>query len=388
MPSNLYEEAVIDIKKIRETATRAAEQDVLKRYMGEVRLAADRFLNEGLDGGDVDPLAGLGDEEGLGGGMGDETSDGSAEAGIVDKVVPTAPSPEADAIAEQDPLAPVADKEDVMVEINLDSIGEDSLGDEVGEEELSAEDIMASVGTPATSVPPVDGSAQAAPTASMAQPGQPNAAPPQAVPAASDVVTQPEEEEEPVLEEGDLMALYEELVLDDQPLRSGNAGVPVEEVAKNAEVLKAQNAIAEDEPDEEKEEKMREEIINLREQNSRLKQSIVSLRTNLQETESLAGRLLYQNQVLSNPSLNERQKSKFVEAIGKANNASEAKQLHESLLAGAEIVSAPSMRQSLQEIAQDRSRATVRADSSLSNGGVDPKVKAYWQKMAGIVRER
>jgi predicted NAD-dependent protein-ADP-ribosyltransferase YbiA (DUF1768 family) len=55
------------------------------------------------------------------------------------------------------------------------------------------------------------------------------------------------------------------------------------------------------------------------------------LDNSLKETLLSNAKLLYSNKTLSDASLNERQKSKIVEAIAKAKTPEEAKNLHEAL---------------------------------------------------------
>ncbi len=60
---------------------------------------------------------------------------------------------------------------------------------------------------------------------------------------------------------------------------------------------------------------------------------VEQLKTTLDEVLASNARLIYSNKTLSDASLNERQKSKIVEAIAQANSAEEAKTLHETLTA-------------------------------------------------------
>ena len=75
-----------------------------------------------------------------------------------------------------------------------------------------------------------------------------------------------------------------------------------------------------------------EESINLfKTQNKELESIVYQLSDKLEETLLSNAKLLYQNRTLADASLNERQKSKIVEAISKAESPKEAKQLHETL---------------------------------------------------------
>ena len=114
------------------------------------------------------------------------------------------------------------------------------------------------------------------------------------------------------------------------------------------------------------------ECDSMKEANENLKES---LRQTNQDTEKLLGvveqlkskldealvsnaRLVYSNKTLSDASLNERQKTKIVEAIAKATSAEEAKTLHETLTAtvGSSAKSGP---QSLSESVNRRSNLSA-----------------------------
>ena len=65
--------------------------------------------------------------------------------------------------------------------------------------------------------------------------------------------------------------------------------------------------------------------------NDELKNIIKDLNEKLQSTLLSNAKLLYSNRALNDASLNERQKTKIVEAINKAQTVEEAKNLHETL---------------------------------------------------------
>jgi hypothetical protein len=102
---------------------------------------------------------------------------------------------------------------------------------------------------------------------------------------------------------------------------------------------------------------------------------------NLQEVNVSNARLLYTNRVLRNTSLNERQKTKIVEAISKAGSVKEAKTIFESL--ESTVASTPSRRpQSLSE-AISRPSQLIRASRHQEEKPVDPFTDR-WKKLAGI----
>ena len=69
----------------------------------------------------------------------------------------------------------------------------------------------------------------------------------------------------------------------------------------------------------------------LAEHNNQYKQALQELKENLQDVNLSNARLLYTNRILRNPSLNERQKNKIVEAISGAGSVTEAKTIFETL---------------------------------------------------------
>ena len=119
-----------------------------------------------------------------------------------------------------------------------------------------------------------------------------------------------------------------------------------------------------EEEDEEKEElvgkvnELHETVKSLTRQNNQLEHVLTKLETHLEETLLSNAKLLYQNRTLSDASLNERQKSKIVEAIAKATSAEEAKTLHETLTAtvGSSAKKGP---QSLSESVNRRSNLSA-----------------------------
>ena len=85
---------------------------------------------------------------------------------------------------------------------------------------------------------------------------------------------------------------------------------------------------------------------------------VEQLKNKLDEAMVANARLVYANKTLSDASLNERQKSKIVEAIAKATSVDEAKTLHETLIAtvGSQTNSGP---KSLSESVNRRSNLSA-----------------------------
>ena len=82
---------------------------------------------------------------------------------------------------------------------------------------------------------------------------------------------------------------------------------------------------------ENKAKELAESVTSLASKNKNLIKIINKLDNSLKETLLSNAKLLYSNHTLSDASLNERQKSKIVEAIAQANTPEEAKTLQEAL---------------------------------------------------------
>jgi hypothetical protein len=142
----------------------------------------------------------------------------------------------------------------------------------------------------------------------------------------------------------------------------------------------------EDEDEEEDTSKLQETIDLLLTQNQKFELVVTELSNKLDETLLSNAKLIYQNRTLGNASLNERQKSKIVEAIAKAESPKEAKRLHETLTTtvGSESNKGP---QSLSESVNKRSNLSGmlnrRQNLKESKNSDDSFVKKM-QKLAGI----
>ena len=133
---------------------------------------------------------------------------------------------------------------------------------------------------------------------------------------------------------------------------------------------------------------LHETIDSLTQQNSQLERVLTKLEVHLEESLLSNAKLLYQNRTLADASLNERQKSKIVEAIANAESPKEAKKLHETLKAT--VGSTPNSKkgpQSLSESVNRRSNLSSMLNSrqniNESKQSVDP-FKEKMQKLAGI----
>jgi hypothetical protein len=133
---------------------------------------------------------------------------------------------------------------------------------------------------------------------------------------------------------------------------------------------------------------LHETVKNLTHQNGQLESVLSKLEVHLEESLLSNAKLLYQNRTLGDASLNERQKSKIVEAIANAESPKEAKKLHETLKAT--VGSTPNRNkgpQSLSESVNRRSNLSSMLNSrqniNESKTAQNP-LKEKMQKLAGI----
>ena len=133
---------------------------------------------------------------------------------------------------------------------------------------------------------------------------------------------------------------------------------------------------------------LHETIEALAKQNKAMENVLEKLEVHLDEALLSNAKLLYQNRTLGDASLNERQKSKIVEAIANAESTKEAKQLFETLKAT--VGTAPSKGkgpQSLSESVNRKSNLSAMLNSrqniNESKRSADPFMEKM-QKLAGI----
>ena len=129
--------------------------------------------------------------------------------------------------------------------------------------------------------------------------------------------------------------------------------------------------------------KLSEGLTKLQNQNKEYAIAIGKINEKLQETLVSNAKLLYSNRVLSDASLNERQKNKIVEAISKARSVEEAKTLQETLKAtvGSTRKKGP---QSLSESIQRKSNLSSMINRRQKETKQDASFSQRMKKLAGI----
>jgi len=402
--SSLLNEAIVDATALKEAALKNAEAAVIDKYSAEVKQTLETLLEQedelGLEAdpaaagdplaadpmaAEVDPMAADPMAADMGAEMEPEEEGG-------EDIAPDVPLAAADGIGKNSP------SEETPVEFNVDlqalqeavaslegeldedeeiEITEEALAALMEDEiEEAATDAGSFAGEEAEEGDEDDDDSAAALAGSAA-----------AEEADSDAMKNAGLEESELNEEeieSLVDAIAEKLTVDMGATLSGWAG-------RSSESMKweLQKALAHRRSTGEKEEldvlrKAQDELVfennQLTEKLSNYEQAIGQLKENLQDVNLSNARLLYTNRVLRNTSLNERQKTKIVEAISNAGSVAEARTIHDTLQSTVE--STPKRGpQSLDEAISRRSsviRAT-RQDSTPS----DP-FSERMKRLAGI----
>ena len=386
--SNMLKEAIVDAKALRESALKNAETIVIDKYSDEVRKTLDHILEQddmALDmGGEMDappedpamdPMAGEMDMDM----PPEEPMMDEEEPAVAEEVVEN----EDDLpLAATDGLANAKGKnlqdfpatgKDVEVSIDLGALQEalqelqDSEEVEVnlGEELEEATDAAAGAAeADALQMQNLEGGEE------EEEEGGVNAA----------TMSSTNENLDSLVD-----AIAEKLTVDLGAELSGWAGRPTSQLKHEQE-----RELAGMQDDDVKEElealtKAQEKIVaennNLKEQNNQYRQAVEELREGLQDVNLSNARLLYTNRVLRNTSLNERQKTKIVEAISNAGSVIEARTIFDTLQSTVEATPKRGP-QSLSE-AIGRNRASVIRATRHESTASDP-FQDRMKKLAGI----
>jgi len=386
--SSLLEEAIVDAKALKEAALKNAEDAVLEKYSGEVKNALSTLLEQ--------------DEFGLG-----ESEAPDADSSFTDDVPFAFQTEELD--------APPADE---LIEIDFDQ-----LKARIEEEEAEGEDILGSELTDATAMAPDLGAPPAiAPAAPDASPAlaleedgpitnvelEDDAEEDTASIATGKYVGQsvgaPEAppnrredlDEDLPLTEDQLAELIEELVVDMNPRPQGWASVGSADnsvIQANDDAMAAAQEAHLDE-DEEGEEQLgtldvvpdttlyETRINKLTESHKELRTLLLESKVQLTKLNLDNAKLVYQNKALSSASLNERQKTKIVEAVQLAQSVEEAQVLFETIQ-NAVGVSHASRPQTLREAVERPTSLLLNSKRNNDEATKDPKLDRML-RLAGL----
>ena len=385
--SKMLEQAIADAAALREQAIKNAEQSVIEKYSQQIKEAVDQML-------EVDEPSNL-----------DKANKAiqEAEEELIQEEEAMSAAPVSDSAQDQ-AHSPAWDSryDDMMTNftalLNNVEVDENGMVElDLGDLELGSDEVVASEGD--LEAPPVDLGdllGQDVPE-EVESPSEPNMSDLEAEPAAleedfnidlQEVVDLLESDEEEVMEE----------VIDYDPIQDALQGPGGGAMARHRKEFNADMAevVYEEESEEETDDEditgtineLNETIEFLSRQNEQMERVLSKVESYLEETLLSNAKLLYQNRTLSDASLNERQKSKIVEAIANAESPKEAKRLHETLKAT--VGSTPNSNngpQSLSESVNRRSNLSAMLNSrqniNESKQSNDPFMEKM-QKLAGI----
>ena len=385
MSSSMLEQAVIDAQALKEAAIKNAEQEVLEKYSGEIKEAVDLLIEQSLE--EPSPL-GSEDSLDLSADLGDAVPD-AIVADIPMKATEQVDGAKADdtVILDLDALMETvksfteSESEEVVFEVNesdLESLmQEDSDGEEMVEE--------------------TRGSVEGEPSlAKTTEDDEDNPIDYEKSQKVGDRVF----EEEINLDEDVLKAAIEEILkVDLENVPRGMAGTTHPTTIEQVDAINIAAAAEEDTVKKEENEAFNnavKKIANLEEQVKSLKSDKNRLAKDHNELKSIArqvsgkltelnttnAKLVYQNRILESSSLNERQKTKLVEAVSNANSTEEAKVIFETLQdsLSSKAQNAPS---TLSEAVNKNSWLILKSNKNQEQ--VSNSASERMKKLAGII---
>jgi len=351
--SVMLEQAIIDAEALKEAALKNAEAAIIEKYSDEIREAVDSLLDEEEQPED---LAAIEDTPQL-----EEQEEFEMDAEVEEL-------PEIPMAHQHDAECGCPDHEDGEVEIELD------LGalTPSPEEMTSREEIVDEVPLEEEAIQEEENLEEAEETLQE-----------------EEVL----EEEEIEINEEDIAEIVEELTVDATAVPSGvpGGGTNHAQLQDLANVIAAENAQIEAEG-----EKFDEEKIELEEafkqiysenqeilgENKKYKDLLMQMKERLEEVNLSNAKLLYTNRVLGSTSLNERQKTKIVEAISKTDSVEEAKVVFETLQSAVGAIDRKRSPKSLSEAVTRKSSTTLRSRKAKKT--IADPVSNRWKALAGI----
>ncbi len=336
--SSLLDQAIVDAAALKEAAIKNAEVAVIEKYATDIKRAVETLFEE-------DEL-GMGMEPGEGelGALGAEEEDDLGDSEILD-TIPMGASPE----KESDIIELDMDKLSALV----DKLTDDEMGDPV------SHDVAA----------PLDG---------QVPPPSISDKPTSSVPITATLQEQDDEEI-------DIDDLIEELIVDINPKSIGTGKFTPDGILDYQEQLKLAQLAGTAKQEELQDlrsaaERLAENRKKLISTNKKLLRTIRDLQEKFEQVNLSNARLLYTNRVLTNNSLNERQKIKIVESLSNADSIEEAKVIFETLQSAVGSIRQRKQPQSLREAIQRNSSVSLRRAPRKEEG---PEVSRM-QILAGI----
>ena len=277
--SSMLEQAVLDANALREAALKSAESAIVEKYSAEVKDAVNRLLEQ-------DDELGLGEEPTAA--AGEEKVDKTAIEGVPMAHVPG------------DDETVVVDLRDILDAVEADEPSAEDALDATRDHEEAADNIGISLDD---------------------------------APANRD-------DEEIDIDEKDLVEMFKEILVVDIPQIQLDRTIEkieraqIEEDDEDVMLDKKIEDIRTDGMDEDdiaEYERTMAKNESLNKENNTLKKLMRVMKEKLEDINLQNARLFYANRVLSDSSLNEQQKSKIADVVGKANTVEEAKMVFETL---------------------------------------------------------
>jgi len=344
--SNMLEQAIIDAKQLREAALQSAQQEIVEKYSEEVKAAVQTILEQ-----PEDELGALGLDD-----LGDA---GDAPA---------------DTFVDDVQMSHLSD-DDEMIEIPLDQLIQQAAMETPSEEDMvDREDL--DVG-----VPELEDEEQVAAAAD----------PEMEMDAANrnDEVEIDDDEIREALED----LVQQEAVQVDAP-DFALEEIELEEDSNDEKEEDEEMALSEETPTRDGQEEMKEalkasivEIESLQEKIKQYKNILTETKVALEKVNASNARLYYTNKVLSDSSLNERQKSKIADMISEAQTVDEAKTIFETLQKTT-AVNRTARAKSLSETVERRSSTIISSRrKEVSSTKQNPELNR-WAVLAGLKRDQ
>ena len=352
--SSLLKEAIVDAKALREAALKNAESKVVEKYSDEVRASMRQLLEQddladlGLDdldlGDDTDPTGA--EEPSMDMGLEDETPlGGSGEDPSLDEDTEDVPYASTDGISKMNGknIKNLPEEgEPAEITLNLGALRESiaALQAEIDEELSFEEDELAEMLEDDDEEIEIDESLTVSDDNLLADESEETeevedtgsgstAGSSAALKATSDAIAEND------ITDALVDSIVEKLTVDMGADLSGWAGRSSESMKWEMEKEMAHRRGTEVQEELEDLKKAQEELVfenkQLKERLSQYEQVTGELKETLQNVNLSNARLLYTNRVLRNTSLNERQKSRIVDAISKAGSVAEARTIHNTL---------------------------------------------------------
>lgn len=304
---SMLEQAIVDAKDLREVAKANAEAEVLEKYSSQIKEAVDRLLEqddeEEMEAGDLGAEA---EAEVLDLDAAEETSEVEDDLPMSYEAQPADEKEEAEQMID-DVSDSIEQAQNVLDQL---AVKVAKMGEEDGDEEMVTIDLD---------------KLEDSEVEIEDAPGEPDAI-----------------AEEIDISEDELLGLMEKLTVDTSAQKSGWAGRPDSQVFFEQELELARMRSTELEEDNAAFKAAVEELTEsknslekeLTEKNNVIKNTAVlveSLQNKLSESHLVNTKLFYTNKALLDDSLNERQKSKIVETINRADTTDKVKAVFETL---------------------------------------------------------